>query len=334
METPLISVIIPAYNVAVYLERTLDSVLAQTYSNMEVIVVNDGSSDSTAQLLDAYAAQDPRVRAIHKENGGVTSARLRGVAEASGQWIGFVDGDDYIEPDMYRRLMDNALTHCADISHCGYQMVFPNRKDLYYGTGKLHLQDHITGLSDLLSGQFVEPGLCNKLFRKDLFRQMDERMDTSIKNNEDLLMNYWLFKAAGSSVFEDFCPYHYIVRKGSAANASLNDHLLRDPLRVTRILLKDCSEALRPIVYRSLVYKLVGYSTMPGKDHPQLILPYRKECRRELRKNLSRILFGRDCGLKLKIMALWTSVWPWSYYIVHKLYAVLNGSDKKYHMDE
>ena len=103
----MISIIIPAYNIQDYLGATLDSVLAQTYENLEIIVVNDGSRDNTADVIDSYAARDRRIKAIHKENGGVTSARLRGVAEATGAYIGFVDGDDYIEPQMYARLMEN-----------------------------------------------------------------------------------------------------------------------------------------------------------------------------------------------------------------------------------
>ena len=136
-----ISVIIPAYNIENYLARTLDSVLAQTYTNLEVIVVNDGSKDGTGAVIDAYAGRDGRIKAIHKENGGVSSARLRGVAEATGDWIGFVDGDDFVEPDMYQRLLDNARIHDAQISHCGYKMVFPSGKiDYYYNSGKLVVQ--------------------------------------------------------------------------------------------------------------------------------------------------------------------------------------------------
>ena len=104
-----ISIIIPAYNVQDCLGATLDSVLAQTYGSLEVIVVDDGSTDGTAKIIDAYAARDSRVKAVHKENGGVTSARLRGLSEATGAYIGFVDGDDLIEPQMYERLYENIV---------------------------------------------------------------------------------------------------------------------------------------------------------------------------------------------------------------------------------
>ena len=146
-----ISVIIPVYNLEKYLARTLDSVLAQTYKNLEIILVNDGSADESPAIMEYYASLDSRIKTIHKENGGVTSARLSGVGAATGDWIGFVDGDDLIEPEMFERLIKNALHYQADISHCGYQMVFPSRVDYYYNTAKLVEQDHTTGLRDLIA---------------------------------------------------------------------------------------------------------------------------------------------------------------------------------------
>ena len=326
-----ISLIIPAYNVGSCLADTLDSVLAQTYTNMEVVIVNDGSRDNTAEVAEAYRSKDSRIVVIHKENGGVTSARLRGVREATGDWIGFVDGDDLLEPDMYERLLANALTHNSDISHCGYRMVFPNgRVDYYYNTGRVLTQDHDTGIGDLLSGSFVEPGLWNKLFRKSLFADVFEQMDSSIRINEDLLMNYYLFKAAETSVYEDFCPYHYVLRPGSAATSAVNGHKLRDPLKVTEILMEDAEAVHFPALQRRLTYQLINAATMDASAQPELILPHRKACRAALLRSLGRILFGRECGPKLKGMALWAAVWPWSYRMVHKLHGRITGHDKKY----
>ena len=184
----LISVIVPVYNVADDLPRCLDSILAQHYPNIEIITVNDGSSDHSGEVLDEYAQLHPCIHVIHQENGGVTSARLRGVTEASGEWIGFVDGDDEIEPDMYERLLRNALEYEAEISHCGYQMLFSDgRVNYFHNTGILEKQDKITALRELLSGESVEPGLCNKLFHKSLFAGLT--MPADIRINEDLLMN-------------------------------------------------------------------------------------------------------------------------------------------------
>lgn len=331
-----ISIIIPAYNIEPYISATLDSVLAQSYPNLEIIVVDDGSKDGTGAIIDAYALKDPRIKVLHQENGGVTFARLRGVAEATGEWIGFVDGDDYVEPQMYEQLLRNALDHKADISHCGYQMVFPNgRVDYYYNTGRLVIQDKTTGLNDLLSGSFIEPGLWNKLFHKSLFHSLlhDGGMPLNIKINEDLLMNYWLFKAANSAVYEDFCPYHYVLRKGSAATSKVNEHKLWDPLYVAQIILGDASPGVRPVAYQKLIRHLISGATMDLRQAPELIKPYRAHTRKEIRQRLGEVLTGKECSSKLKLMALWVAVWPWSYGFVHRIYSKITGLDKIYDLD-
>ena len=327
----LISIIVPAYNIEPYLPKTLDSILAQTYTNLEIIVVNDGSKDGTAAILDLYAAKDSRIKAIHKENGGVTSARLRGLAEAKGDYIGFVDGDDFIEPQMFQRLMENLQAHHADISHCGYQMVFPNgRIDYYYNTGRLTVQEGQQGCSDLLSGQFIEPGLWNKLYRRELFEGLEQWMDKSIRINEDLLMNFYLFRKAQRCVFEDFCPYHYILRKGSAATSRLNEHKLADPVQVRRMLVEETSDVPQwnAIMLNHLAYQLISGATLPLGEQKALIKPHRKACRKELRKKLGSFL--KVCGMKTKIMALWVAIWPGSYTFIHQVYARITGVDKKF----
>lgn len=326
----LISVVIPAYNIAQYLPATLDSILAQTHENLEIIVVNDGSKDGTGAVIDRYAAMDHRIRAIHKENGGVTSARLRGLDEATGEWIGFVDGDDLIEPDMYARLLENALKYDADISHCGYRMVFPSRVDYYYNTGRLLEQDHHAGLKDLVEGRFIEPGLVIKLYRRSLFEGLTGRMDTSIKTHEDVLMNYWLFKASRKSVYEDVCPYHYVLRPGSASSSKLNLNKLRDPLKVSRAIYADAGDPLRPTALARMARQLISGASMDAAVQPELVKPYRRECRSELRRRLGDILRCSAAGSKLKLMALVSAICPWGYGLVHKLYARITGVDRKY----
>lgn len=329
-----ISVIIPAYNVSAWLPRCLDSLLAQTHQNLEIIVVNDGSKDGTADIMNGYAARDTRIKAIHKENGGVTSARLRGLAEATGDYIGFVDGDDWVEPRMFAKLLENAEKFSADISHCGVLREFPDgRLDYYYNTGRIVEQDNTKGLRDLIEGSFIEPGVVCKLYRRELFAGLTDWMDNSIRINEDLLMNFYLFRQAKKAVFEDVCPYHYMLRTGSAATSKLNPYKLRDPMKVTKILLKEAPEDVCGAVFCKLVRQLVGGATMMYGDQKELIAPYRKETKKELRHRLRAILAGKECGIKLKIMALWAAVWPWSYGFVHQVYMKATGLDKKYSVD-
>jgi len=245
---PLISVIVPVYNVAPYLERCLNSILGQTYRNIEVIVIDDGSIDETGTIADEYEKKySDKIKIFHMANGGVSNARLAGIAHASGEWVGFVDGDDEIESDMYERLMKNAQKYNADISHCGYQTIVNEGERIHYfhNTGRIEYLDHVGGIKELLKGSF-EPSLCNKLYRKTLFCGItdDIRLDRSIKYNEDLLMNYILFDKANATIYEDFCPYHYISRQGSASRKKFCKETVCDPVRVWEIILEHvCSDA-------------------------------------------------------------------------------------------
>ncbi len=331
----LISIIVPAYNIDACVGRTLDSLLAQTYSNIEIIVVNDGSKDNTKQVLDNYASKHPeKIRVVNIENGGVTNARLTGVKKATGQWIGFCDGDDIVDPDMYELLINNAQKYNADISHCGYKMVFPSREDLYYGTGRIVEQDNIQGLKDLLEGGFVEPGLWNKIYKKNIVNNFVEEdlMDKSVKNTEDLLMNYYLFRQSTKAVFEDKCLYHYILRAGSATSKKISKQKLLDPLKVINILLEETKDQteLQKVLIAKKVRSLISLSTMIYGENKEIIQPVRKDARKELRSKLGSVVKGKACGFKLKIMALWAGIWPWSYGFVHRVYGRISGVDRKY----
>lgn len=256
----LISVIVPAYNVEKYISRCLDSILNQTYKNLEIIVIDDGSTDNTSDVIEQYEKNYQNINGIYQQNQGVSMARINGIKKASGNWIGFVDSDDEIENDMYEILLDNALRHNADISHCGYQMVFDNKINYFYNTGNLVLQDNLSGIKDLLEGSFVEPGLCNKLFNRKLFNNLlnENLIDMSIKINEDLLVNYFLFKESQKSVFIDQCKYHYIVRSNSASRSKLNKNKIYDPIKVKNIILNDINEELQAIAKKVYIRTIIN----------------------------------------------------------------------------
>ena len=261
-----ISIVVPVFNIEGYVERCLQSLLQQTYTNLEVLAIDDGSTDSSGAILDRLATTDSRIKVIHKENGGVTSARMAGIRNATGEWIGFVDGDDKIESDMYERLLRNAAEYHADISHCGYQMCFDDgRIHYFHNTGLLVQQDKITALKELLSGVRIEPGLCNKLFHKTLFRSLlhGGAVPLDIKINEDLLMNYRLFSEAERTVFEDWCPYHYIVRSTSASQAKLNPHKIYDPIKVKEIIRQSAPAELHDAAQQAYISTCINtYHTL------------------------------------------------------------------------
>ena len=321
MGSPKISIIVPAYNVASYLPMCLESLLAQTHTNIEVLVVNDGSTDDTATVLDMYAAKDSRIKPIHKENGGVTNARFCGIEHAAGEWIGFVDGDDAIDPDMYERLLANAVKYDAQISHCGYRLVLENgRARYFYNTGRLVEQDTLTGLSDLLDGSFVEPGLCNKLFHKSLFWELlhSDEMDRTIRITEDLLMNIILFKQAQKAVYEDFCPYQYYSRKGSATRSILEEYKVFDPIRVKERLLSILPVEIEKNAQKAYVVTCINIYTDLLSSHQNNVKVVRSKVRRKLLEHYDWTVYTSK---KYRFMAGIIRYAPWLYRGIYAIYA-------------
>lgn len=328
-----ISIVVPVYNLEQHIQRCVESICNQTYKNIEIILVDDGSSDNSYKKIQELAKNDDRIKVLHQENSGVTKARLSGIKIASGEWIGFVDGDDSIDIDMYERLLNNAKKYDAQVSHCGYKMVFPSRTDYYYNTGRTIVQNNSQGLKDLVAGLFVEPGLWNKLFHKSLFNGLlnDNFLDLSIKNLEDLLMNYFLFRESQKSIYEDFCPYNYIVRENSAATSKININKLIDPIKVFEII-KNCENnntEIVEVVNARLLAKFISNATIKIDNQSELILPIRKNARKHIQKNLLNILKG-TYSIKLKVSSVLVAVWPFFYSFFHKLYSKMKGTDNKY----
>lgn len=203
----LISIIIPVYNLEDYLERCLNSVLNQTYSNIEIIIVNDGSTDNSGKIIDEFAQKDSRIKVLHKKNTGVSDTRNKGLEIANGDYIGFVDGDDEVKENMYQKLLENLKENKADISHCGFEYITPTKKINFHGTGKKMIQSNHEALKSLMEGNIFEPSTWTKLFKKNVVANI--RYPIDIKINEDLLFNIYAFRKAKTIYYEDISLYKY-----------------------------------------------------------------------------------------------------------------------------
>lgn len=326
-----ISIIVPIYNLENYIKKTVLSICNQTYKNLEIILVDDGSNDNSYSIIKELEKYDERVKIIRQENKGVSKARFKGVEESSGDWVGFVDGDDIIEPQMYEHLLLNAKKFNADISHCGYQMVFPDHIDYYYNTKRIINQDNEKGLIDLLEGKIIEPGLCNKLFKRQLFFEYPFTIDFdfTVKNNEDLLMNYYLFKNSNKSVFEDICPYHYILRKGSAATSEINENKINDPIKVTLKLLEETkdNEKLQKILNLRYIRQLISILTINKES--EIIKKSKEFAKLEYNKIITE---NKNVNIpnKLKIKILFINKFPTLYKLIYYFYKKIRRIDKKY----
>ncbi len=328
MDEKLVSVIIPAYNIEDYIGRCLDSVISQTYKNLEIIVVDDGSGDSTAKILDDYKEKDCRIKVIHKKNSGVSSARNKGLDIASGDYIGFVDGDDLVDVNLYETLV-KLIEEGADIAHCGYQMVFPNRVDYYYNTGKKKIQTTKEGLKDLLSGEMIEPALYNKLYRKELFNNI--RLNENLKINEDLEINYKLFKKSKKSIYYDLPLYSYMIRKNSATSSNTIIRKNEDSFNVLREIKNDSKndKEVYAIAYRRYIYLLMAICRM---EINQKEYQYLK--RNVLKQELKTQEFKEYISLKLRVMSGLACYFPGILRCIYKLYDLKTGTSRKYTVDE
>ena len=332
MDKQLISIIVPAYNIESYILRCIQSLQCQTYQNLEIIVVNDGATDQTGKILDEVAIKDSRIIAIHQENGGVSSARIAGIKIATGKYIGFVDGDDYVEPEMFEHLLKNAERYGADISHCGYQMIFPNGHiDYYYNTGCIKEMNCKQGLCALVSGEFVEPGLWNKLYRRELVQDFEKSLlwDSSVRINEDLLMNYILFSRAQKSVYEDIPYYHYVLRKNSAATTHTAHHKITDPIRVMSIIMDNSKNIpeVYPLAVERYLRVLIGVAQQQYWANDAI------DAKCELKSRIWSFFYVKGMSKKVWLMSFGVAYLQPIYTFVRKIYNFFTGMDKKYNLE-
>lgn len=211
---PLISVIIPVYNIMEYLPRCVDSVCRQTYKNLEILLVDDGSTDGTGALCDELAAKDERIRVFHKENGGSSSARNLGIAHAKGSFLGFVDSDDYIEPDMYERLLQALSEKDCLIAQAGRDELDEEGKklpDVCTPPKETYVYSAAGFLRELLLHK-GDCSFCTKLVCRSLFDGL--RFPEGVLN-EDFHLLVQMLGAAGGVVSLPGYGYHVFYRVGS-----------------------------------------------------------------------------------------------------------------------
>ena len=222
-ELPLISVIIPVYNVESYLDRCVESVVGQTYTNLEIILVDDGSPDNSPTMCDNWAAKDARIKVIHKENGGLSSARNSALDIMKGEYLTFVDSDDYIDKNAVEIMYNRILNDNSDIAICNYKCVTDNSDDYWDNT--YPLKDEILSKNEILR-KLVEYNhwhyviACCKLYKKQLFDSI--RFPVG-KLHEDVFTAHLIFDlCARVSCLSSILYYYYQAPESITHNYSIN----------------------------------------------------------------------------------------------------------------
>ena len=209
----LISIIVPVYKVEKYLDRCVESIVNQTYTNLEIILVDDGSPDNCPAICDKWAEKDNRIRVIHRENGGLSDARNAGIDIAAGDYIGFIDSDDYIEPDMYKKLLTVIHETNSDIALCNIRTVYEDNENSfsYKDTDITTVFNNAAAMSALID-DFIRQVVWNKLYKADIIK--DIPFDVG-KYHED---EFWSYKVIGKSsqvALIEYTGYNYLQRKNS-----------------------------------------------------------------------------------------------------------------------
>lgn len=213
---PLISVIVPVYNVAEYLPECVDSIISQTYTNLEIILVDDGSTDDCPRICDEYASKDSRIRVVHKKNGGLSDARNAGLDICTGEWIGFVDSDDFIDKNMYFKLYNASIKHISDVSVCHYINDENGKCDQSKFACTMVFDSKYDMIHQVFSGGGGTLSACLKLYKHSIFGEM--RFPKG-RNYEDAYIILSVIENASRMVIIPDNLYFYRKRIGSITNA-------------------------------------------------------------------------------------------------------------------
>ena len=319
---PLISVIVPVYNVAEYLPECVDSIINQTYKNLEIILVDDGSTDACPDICDEYAKRDSRIRVIHKKNGGLSDARNVGLDICTGEWIGFVDSDDYIAHDMYEKLYCSVVEAKADVSVC-QSIKDKNGKLLYsnYKRGNEILSSKEDMINRMFCGGVQTIAVWLKLYRKNVF--LDLRFPVG-KTNEDAFIILSIIDNTAKMVIIPDALYYYRLRIGSITNvrywnSNIWDTILAYQYNMSVIRNKYPSKIDEGICRLSCAYRFsisLAVQTIDSKDHISEIRKYRNV----FRKNFLRFFFNPFLGIRGRIDTILVAAMPIGIYAMIRKY--------------
>lgn len=221
-DMPLISIIVPVYNSEKFLNRCVTSILGQSYENLEVILINDGSADRSGEICEEFARLDKRITVIHQENQGVSEARNRGLSLATGEYVGFVDADDWIEEGMYRSLLDLLLGNDGDISIHSFYVDEDGRDRSRRGeSDEVLVMNSEEAIREMFLAKRFAGHLCNKLFKRSVLQGICLNKEVAVY--EDMLFLWDALHRAKRIVFRDKKVYHYVIHSGSALQTVWED---------------------------------------------------------------------------------------------------------------
>lgn len=249
----LISIMIPAYNAEKYIERCLDSLVNQTYQEIEIVVVNDGSKDHTRQICEEYQKKDERIRLINQDNGGEGAARNRGLKEAKGRFLCFVDADDYVTSNFIENMYQMHEKYNAELTICGF-VELKGTEIINQTSGEMQVMQQESAMENLLKESSFKGYVWNKMFDMEIIRKHNLQFDISLAIWTDVLFVFQYMLHIQKCVFDPKPQYYYIYIENSASH--LANHLLGIEKSYSAIRAKDQMVNLVPVEYERVKTQL------------------------------------------------------------------------------
>lgn len=319
-----ISVIVPVYKTEGLLDRCVESIVGQTYKNLEIILVDDGSPDNCPAMCDEWAEKDSRIRVIHKENGGVSSARNAALDIATGDYIGFVDSDDWIEPEMYSSLIQKISESGKNIALCSYYAVeiSGERYECRCVVDKevLDKDDYFRFIVLGGDGGYI----WNRLYDADILKEV--RFDEDIWYSEDLLFNFKTAQKSNGAAILDKIEYNYVQKRIKEQAWVMNDHSF-DSMTAFEIMLsyKDIPEDVYDCCLRG--YAAAAFTLLSGVLTNEKYFYKYDDIRSAILNFKKRILTQKKYPLKYKVKTL--ALWLCPGFYNFMIRGIRNAKDKK-----
>lgn len=294
----LITVIIPVYNVEAYLERCIESVITQNYKELEIILVDDGSKDSSGAICDRYAAKDNRIKVIHKPNGGLGPARNSALDIAKGEYLLFIDSDDYILDGIIRKLYDACEQDNADISCCGYRS---GNKTYYCGKDR-EVLDTVPAAQKMLMCDGMDANAWCKLYKKELFDGI--RYPACVY--EVVPVSYKVFFRASKVSNIKECGYYLEKRQGSITRSTFGKNNVLY-LTLSKKMIEDIRLNYPDLFHAAEIFYLNALIAMTEKSREDKEAPKTEEYRivdTEFKKNFRKIMGSPEISKRKKMIAL------------------------------
>lgn len=316
-DNPLISVIIPVYNVKKYIKKCILSVEKQSYSNLEIIIINDGSTDGSGEICDKMASFDTRIRVIHQENRGLSSARNRGLSNARGEFISFIDSDDYIHFDMISLLFGCLKENRGLLACCDFTSL--EEFKINHQVNPITLQQD-EAISMILDHKGFKCYAWNKLYKKDLFTNIKFPEG---KAYEDIITTYNLFKEVNFIMYIKQPLYHYTLRENSITNKNFSDSNY-DLVNAINYLVGDVKKNYSNLYFRVITGYMNYYLCFFNSAILSCVYVKNEEYqfKKIVKENLLNLIFCKNVPFvkKNEIIALCyiPAVYKWVFYLAHK----------------